>query len=96
MPFVSIFEQEILDQKQQLLSKDQQLLFKDQQLLFREQEVRSSCLRGIALGLKLKFPEEGPALLTEVQKQTDIGWLQRFLDSIEAARTCDELRNLLP
>ena len=89
MPFVSVFEQEILDQKQQLLTKDQQLLTKDQQ-------IRAGYLRGIALGLKLKFQAEGEALVAEVQKQTDLGWLQRFLDRIEAATTCDELRQLLP
>jgi hypothetical protein len=75
MPFVSVFEQEILDQKQQ---------------------VRESCLRGIALGLKLKFKEEGQALFGEVQKQTDNAWLRHFLDRIESADTLDELRKLLP
>jgi hypothetical protein len=89
MPFISVFEQEILDQKQQILAKDQQILAKDQ-------ETRSSYLRGIALGLKLKFGQEGEALFAEVQKQTDLAWLQRFLDSIEAASSCDELRKLLP
>jgi hypothetical protein len=117
MPFISVFEQEILDQKQQILNqdqqlqaqaqqlqtkdqqlqtKDQQLQAKDQQLLAREQEMRANCLRAIALGLKWKFRSEGEALFAEVQKQTDLGWLQRFLDSIEAAPTCDELRKLLP
>ena len=96
MPFVSVFEQEILDQKQQILDQKQQLQAKEQQLLEEKQERRASCLRGIALGLKLKFREEGEALFAEVQKQTDLGWLQRFLDSIEAAKVCDDLRRLLP
>jgi hypothetical protein len=74
MPFVSVFEQEILEQKQQ---------------------VRDSCLDGIALGLKLKFGEQGEALLAEVQKQTDLDWLRRFLKSIEPAASLDDLRKLL-
>jgi hypothetical protein len=89
MPFISVFEQEILDQKQQLLTKDQQLLTK-------EQQVRESSLRGIALGLKLKFKEEGQALFAEVQKQTDLDWLRRFLDCIDSADSLDDLRKLLP
>jgi hypothetical protein len=82
MPFVSVFEQEILDQKQQLLTKDQQL--------------RDSHLRGIALGLNLKFKEAGQELFGEVQKQTDLDWLRRFLDSIEGASSVEDLRMLLP
>jgi hypothetical protein len=96
MPFISVFEQEILDQKQQLLAKDQQLLAKDQQLLAKDQESRANCLHGIALALKLKFQKEGETLFAVVQKQTDVAFLQRFLDSIEAATTCEELRKLLP
>jgi hypothetical protein len=89
VPFVSVFEQEILDQKQ--LVRDKEQLVRD-----REQQLRESCLRGIALGLKLKFKAEGEALFAEVEKQADLGWLRRFLDSIEAAGSCDDLRKLLP
>ena len=82
MPFVSVFEQEIIDQKQQLTDQKQQ--------------TRDSCLEGIALGLKLKFKEEGQALFSEVQKQADRGWLRRFLKSIESSDSLDDLRKLLP
>ena len=89
MPFVSVFEQEILDQKQQISDQNQQI--SDQ-----EQQTRDTCLAGIALGLKLKFKEEGQALFAEVQKQTDLDWLRRFLDSIESADSLEDLRKLLP
>jgi hypothetical protein len=82
MPFVSVFEQEILDQRQQLREKDQQL--------------RDRSLRAIAMGLRLKFKEEGQALFAEVEKQTDLDWLGRFLDRVEAADSLDDLRKLLP
>jgi hypothetical protein len=82
MPFVSVFEQKILDQKQQLLEKDEQL--------------RDRCLRAIAMGLRLKFKEQGQALFVEVEKQTDLDWLGRFQDSIESADSLDDLRKLLP
>jgi hypothetical protein len=89
MPFISVFEQEILDQKQEILDQKQQLLTKDQQH-------RDTCLRAIALGLKLKFQAAGQELFAEVQKQTDLDWLQRFLGRIETADSLDDLRNLLP
>jgi len=103
MPFVSIFEQEILDQKQQLQTKDQQLQAKDQQLQTKDQQLqtkdqqqREICLRGIELALKLKFQTAGQALFVEVQKQADLDWLRRFLERIESAASVDELRQLLP
>ncbi len=103
MPFVSVFEQEILDQKQQLQTKDQQLQAqaqqlqaRDQQIQARDQQVRDSCLQGIGLALKLKFQTAGQALFAEVQKQTDLEWLRRFLASIESAATVEDLRRLLP
>jgi hypothetical protein len=117
MPFVSVFEQKILDQKQQILQQEQQIRDKEQQIRDKEQQVRDkeqqvrdkeqqardkeqqardSCLDGIGLGLKLKFKEEGEALLGEVQKQTDLDWLRRFLKSIETADSLDDLRKLLP
>ena len=96
MPFVSIFEQVILEQKQEILTKDQQLLTKDQQLLTKDQQLRESRLQGIALALKLKFQAEGQTLFAEVQKQTDLDWLQRFLESIEPAASVEDLRKLLP
>jgi len=96
MPFVSIFEQEILDQKQEVLKQKQEVLKKDQEILKKDQQARETCLEGIALGLKLKFPAAGEALLAEVQKQTDLDWLCRFLTRIEPAGSVEELRHLLP
>jgi hypothetical protein len=89
-------KQEILDQKQKLLDQDQQLLDKEQEIRDKEQKIRDGYLDGIALGLKLKFKEQGQALLAEVQKQTDLEWLRRFLKSIESTDSLDALRELLP
>ncbi len=64
MPFVSVFEQEIieqkqkvleqkqkvLEQKQQLIEKDQQVLDQKQQLIEKDQQVRDNCLRGSRWG----------------------------------------------
>ena len=89
MPFVSGFEKQILEQKQLLLTLDKQLLATKQRVL-------DTWLRGISLGLKLKFKEEGQALFAEVRKQTDLDWLRRFLDRIDSADSLDDLRKLLP
>jgi hypothetical protein len=105
MPFVSIFEQVILEQKQQILSQaerirayKQKIVTLEQLILDREQQAHVSCLDGIALGLKLKFREEGQALFAEVQKRIDLDldWLIRFLNSIELVDSLDDLRKLLP
>jgi len=48
------------------------------------------------LGLKLKFAAAGEALFQEVQKQTDLDWLRRFLTRIESAGSVEELQKLLP
>jgi hypothetical protein len=95
MPFVSIFEQVILEQKQQVQAQEQQIRANEQQIRANEQQIRDNCLKGIALGLKLKFQAAGEALFTEVQKQTDPNWLQRFLGSIESADSVEDLRKLL-
>ena len=48
--------------------------------------------QGIALGLELKFGAEGQALAAEVEKQTDLEWLQRFMDAIRPAKSLADLR----
>jgi hypothetical protein len=52
--------------------------------------------QGIALALELKFGGDGKALATEVEKQTDLEWLRRFLDAVRPATSLDDLRKLLP
>ena len=51
---------------------------------------------GIAGMLELKFGAEGQALAAEVEKQTDLEWLQRFLHAIRPANSVADLRALLP
>jgi hypothetical protein len=96
MPFVSIFEEVILEQKQLLQERDKEILERDKEILEQKQEIRASRLQGIALALKLKFPTAAEALFADVQKQTDLEWLRRFLATIESATSVEELRRLLP
>jgi flagellar biosynthesis/type III secretory pathway protein FliH len=53
-------------------------------------------LKGIEVGLKLKFGADGLQLLPDIKKQTDPAVLQAILDGLEAAKTLDDLRPLLP
>lgn len=89
MPFVSIFEQVIQEQKQQLQ-------YQRESNRIQKQEHRDSLYRGIGLALKLKFQAAGEALFAEVQKQTDLAWLRYFLLSIESAASVEDLCKQLP
>src|ERR1700722_679454 len=89
MPFVCVVEQMILEQKQEILEQKQEILE-------QKQQIRDSCLRGIELGLKLRFKEEGQALFTGGQKITGVDWLRRFLSHIESADSLEDLHKLLP
>jgi hypothetical protein len=96
MPFVSIFEQVILEKEQQL-NEQKQLLDQQHRLLNQlQQQTVETWWQGIGVCLRLKFPTTAPALFAQVQKQTDLDWLRRFLASIESANLVEELRQLLP
>ncbi len=51
-------------------------------------------LKGIEMGLKLKFGAEGLALLPEVSEIKDVGLLEAILSGLETANTLAEWRNL--
>ncbi|WP_229453880.1 hypothetical protein [Nostoc sp. CHAB 5715] len=51
-------------------------------------------LKGIALGLKLKFGTSGQNLLPEIELLEDVKLLSSILSAIETANSVDELRSL--
>ena len=51
-------------------------------------------MKGIELGLKLKFGAEGLAMLPEVADIKDAGLLESILSGLETANTLAEWRNL--
>lgn len=51
-------------------------------------------LKGIALGLKLKFGTSGQNLLPEIELLEDVNLLSSILSAIETANSVDELRSL--
>lgn len=51
-------------------------------------------LKGIALGLKLKFSESGQNLLPEIESIQDVSVLEAILEGIDAASTVSQLRQI--
>jgi hypothetical protein len=50
-------------------------------------------LKGISLGLKLKFGSQGQNLLPEIEQIEDVSLLESILEAIDTANTVDELRS---
>ncbi len=61
----------------------------------RQQGLREGLLKAVALGLKLKFGDEGLRLLPEIRTIDDVPKLESLLDAIEPALTVDDLRRVL-
>jgi hypothetical protein len=55
---------------------------------------REYLLKGIALGLKLKFGSAGLALLPEIEKQQNLDVLEAIVNAIETAASTDDLQRL--
>lgn len=56
--------------------------------------IRQGLLKGIELGLKLKFGPEGLGILPEISELQDVNLLSAILDGLETVSTVDELRQL--
>lgn len=56
--------------------------------------IRQGLLKGIELGLKLKFGPEGLGILPEISELMDVHLLEAILDGLETVSTVDELRQL--
>ncbi|MBE9052741.1 cytosolic protein [Nostocales cyanobacterium LEGE 11386] len=50
-------------------------------------------LKGISLGLKLKFGSQGQNLLPEIEQIEDVSLLESILEAIDSSNTVDELRS---
>jgi hypothetical protein len=53
-------------------------------------------LRGIEVGLQIKFGVADPALLRDLDKVEDLSSLEKVLDALQTAAGLDDLRRLLP
>jgi hypothetical protein len=56
--------------------------------------IRQGLLKGISLGLKLKFGESGLNLLPEISSLNDINLLEAILEGLETVSTVEELRQI--
>ena len=56
--------------------------------------IRQGLLKGIALGLRLKFGSEGLGILPEISELQDVNLLEAILSRLETVSTLDELRLL--
>ncbi len=56
--------------------------------------IRQGLLKGISLGLKLKFGESGLNLLPEISELNDINLLEAILEGLETVSTVEELRQI--
>lgn len=62
----------------------------------RAEGLREGLLEAIALGLKLRFGEEGSHCFSAFQFLADLALLRRIKQAIESGTTLDEIRQLLP
>jgi len=61
---------------------------------FERSGIRLGLLKGIALGLKLKFGETGQNLLPEIESIQDVTMLEAILEGIDTASTVSQLRQI--
>ena len=57
---------------------------------------REGLVKAISLGLKLKFKQEGAALLPAVEKIEDVAVLDAIFNAIEPAASLDDVSKLIP
>lgn len=62
----------------------------------RKEGRREGLIAAVALGLDLKFGQQGAALVPEVEKVEDLAVLQAVYDAIKPAQSLDDVRKLLP
>ena len=60
----------------------------------RVQGMREGLLKGIELGLRLKFGSEGLGILPEISELQDVNLLEAIVSGLETVSTLDELRLL--
>ena len=60
----------------------------------KEEGKKETLLKGISLGLRLKFGHRGQDLLPEIEAIEDVDILDAILDAIETTATVNELRQI--
>jgi predicted transposase YdaD len=60
----------------------------------KEEGKKETLLKGISLGLRLKFGDKGRDLLPEIEVIEDVNILDAILEAIETTATVDELRQI--
>lgn len=56
--------------------------------------IRIGLLKGISLGLKLKFGSESTNVLSEIERIEDVSLLEAILEALETVSTVSELRQI--
>ena len=56
--------------------------------------IRQGLLKGISLGLELKFGTEGLSLLSEISRILDVDLLEAILEGLKTTNTLEEVRQL--
>jgi len=56
--------------------------------------IRQGLLKGIELGLELKFGSEGNSLKPEISRILDVNLLEAILEGLKTTNTLDELRQI--
>lgn len=56
--------------------------------------IRIGLLKGISLGLKLKFGSQSASLLSEIERIEDVSLLEAILEALETVSTVSELRQI--
>ncbi|MDV2998376.1 MAG: hypothetical protein N4J56_008081 [Chroococcidiopsis sp. SAG 2025] len=83
-------EQEFQQQIQQLESERQMPYITS----VERSGIRQGLLKGIFLGLELKFGNSGNSLKPEISRITDVNLLEAILEGLKTANTMEELRQI--
>ena len=57
--------------------------------------IRLGLLKGIELGLELKFGSSGNSLLPEISRISDVNLLEAILEGLKTTNTMEELRQII-
>lgn len=58
--------------------------------------LRMGLVKGIALGVKVKFGQDGLSLMPAIEKIEDVKVIETLFNALDAGAGLDEIRNLIP